>query len=132
PFKSVFKREYSLFDVWVDCAERIPVLFHYTAEKDNGSFPRSSKYSLDPEVSLNCQQLKYSTYYKSGYDRGHMVPANHFDHSEQAIMESNFMTNINPQYYTLNRGAWLLSEEIIECLRDVDTLRVYGGAIMGN
>jgi endonuclease G, mitochondrial len=61
-----------------------------------------------------------------------MVPANHLDHSQEAIIESNYMTNINPQYYTLNRGAWLQSEELVECLRDIDTLRVYGGAIMGD
>lgn len=61
-----------------------------------------------------------------------MVPANHLDYSDLAIVESNYMTNINPQYYSLNRGAWLKSEEIIECLRDIHTLKVYGGAIMGD
>lgn len=132
PFKTIFRRQYSLFDVWVDCKERIPVLFSYIAERDNGTLPRSSKFQLDPEVPADCQQFTYSTYVNSGFDRGHMVPANHLDHSEQAIVESNYMTNINPQYYSLNRGAWLQSEEIIECLRDIDTLKVYGGAIMGN
>ncbi|CAF1125742.1 unnamed protein product [Brachionus calyciflorus] len=132
PFKTIFRRQFSLFDVWVDCKERIPVLFSYIAERDNGSLPRSSKFQLDPEIPADCQQLSYSTYTDSVFDRGHMVPANHLDHSELAINESNYMTNINPQHKSLNRGAWLQTEEIIECLRDIDTLRIYGGAIMGN
>ena len=60
-----------------------------------------------------------------------MVPANHLDHNAQAIAESNYMTNIAPQTGILNKGAWLHSEEIIECVRDIHPLKVYGGIIMG-
>ena len=42
------------------------------------------------------------------------------------------MTNILPQTSVLNRGAWLLSEEIIDCWRDTNSLYVYGGIILGN
>lgn len=87
PFKTVFKRQFSVFDVWIDCKERIPVLFNYKAEKDNGSLPQSSKFQLDQEVSPDCQQWSYSTYANSGYDRGHMVSANHLDYSDLAIVE---------------------------------------------
>jgi endonuclease G len=54
------------------------------------------------------------------------------DHSKEAIIESNYMTNILPQTYVLNRGAWLYSEEITECTRDINPLYVYGGIIMGD
>jgi endonuclease G len=64
-----------------------------------------------------------------GYDRGHQVPANHLDASPVAIRQSNFMTNILPQASNMNRGAWLLTEEIIECYRDIDELLVIGGVI---
>ena len=133
PFGTVFKRQYSLFDVWIDCKERIPVLFYYLAEKDIGSFLRKdpTNFPLDPEIPKDCQPLNGKPY-SNDYDRGHMVPVNHLDHSEQAMKESYYMTNINPQYYTLNRGAWSRTEKITECLRDLDTLKVYGGAIMGN
>ncbi|MGZ3814692.1 MAG: DNA/RNA non-specific endonuclease, partial [Mucilaginibacter sp.] len=46
--------------------------------------------------------------------------------------QSNYMTNILPQTSQMNRGAWLLTEEIIECYRDIDELLVIGGVIMGN
>lgn len=42
------------------------------------------------------------------------------------------MTNILPQAANMNRGAWLLTEEIIECYRDIDELLVMGGVIWGN
>ncbi|MFT5453291.1 MAG: endonuclease G [Enterobacterales bacterium] len=37
------------------------------------------------------------------------------------------MTNILPQIAQMNRGAWLLTEEIVECYRDIDELVVIGG-----
>ena len=39
------------------------------------------------------------------------------------------MTNILPQAAKMNRGAWLRSEEIIECLRVTEDLYVVGGAV---
>jgi DNA/RNA endonuclease G (NUC1) len=41
------------------------------------------------------------------------------------------MTNILPQAANMNRGTWLLTEEIIECYRDIDELLVIGGVIGG-
>ncbi len=32
----------------------------------------------------------------------------------------------------MNRGAWLRTEEIVECYRDIDELLVIGGVIWGN
>jgi len=59
------------------------------------------------------------------------VPANHLDYSATAIRQSNTMTNILPQAANMNRGAWLLTEEIIECYRDIDELLIIGGVIWG-
>jgi endonuclease G len=42
------------------------------------------------------------------------------------------MTNILPQAANMNRGAWLLTEEIVECYRDIDELLVIGGVVWGN
>jgi endonuclease G len=42
------------------------------------------------------------------------------------------MTNILPQASQMNRGAWKLTEEIVECYRDIDELLVLGGVIWGN
>jgi DNA/RNA endonuclease G (NUC1) len=58
-----------------------------------------------------------------------MIPANHFDHDAAVIKQTNYMINILPQVDKLNRGAWLQTEMIVECLRDREPLRVLGGAV---
>lgn len=132
PYTTLFKRQFLLFETWIDCRERLPILFYYQVEKDIGNLQRYSSFFLDPTVPNSCQQLTSNTYTGSGYDRGHMVAANHVDQSQEALKESNYMTNVCPQRANLNRGAWLLTEEITECHRDIDTLNIYGGIIMGD
>lgn len=123
--------DYEGFTVWLDCAQHGAVKFSYIATHDIGHLKRISRFFLDPNVPLECQQTSYKGY-GHDYDRGHLVPANHMDHSKTAIRQSNFMTNILPQAAAMNRGAWLLTEEIIECYRDIEELRVIGGVIWGH
>jgi endonuclease G len=128
--ENILKLDYPGFTVWLDCSQRGPVKFQYVAQHDTGDFKRYDKFFLDPNVPAKCQQ-KTANAYGHGYDRGHQVPANHLDSSEAAIKDTNTMTNILPQVANMNRGAWLLTEEIIECYRDIDELLVVGGVIWG-
>ncbi|MGZ8161400.1 MAG: DNA/RNA non-specific endonuclease [Methylobacter sp.] len=128
---NILKLDYPGFTVWVDCAQRGAVKFQYVAQRDNGNAKRYDKFFLDPNVPTECQQFS-SQAYGMKYDRGHQVPANHLDASEDAIKATNTMTNILPQAANMNRGAWLQTEEIIECYRDIDELLVIGGVIWGN
>jgi endonuclease G len=128
---SLLRLDYEGFSVWLDCKERAPIKFRYNAQRDAGNEPRKENFSFDPAVSRDCQQLSTKAY-GNGYDRGHQVPANHLDYSAVAIKQSNFMTNILPQASSMNRGAWLLTEEIVECYRDIEELLVLGGVIWGN
>jgi endonuclease G len=123
--------DYPGFTVWLDCSRRGATKFQYVAQHDIGSAPRYDSFFLDPHVPADCQQTSASTY-GMNYDRGHLVPANHLDVSDEAIKATNTMTNILPQAANMNRGAWLQTEEIIECYRDIDELLVIGGVIWGN
>lgn len=127
----ILRLDYEGFTVWVDCAMRGAIKFQYNAQRDAGNIKRSDRFVLDKETPSECQQTSAKSYGRN-YDRGHLVPANHLDHSETAIKQSNFMTNILPQAANMNRGAWLLTEEIIECYRDIDELLVVGGVIWGD
>jgi endonuclease G, mitochondrial len=127
----IVKVGYQGFTVWLDCKERAPVKFSYNAQRDTGNLKRYDHFMLDPDIPTTCQQLS-SQPYSRGYDRGHQVPANHLDAVQEAIKQSNYMTNILPQTSQLNRGAWLLTEEIVECYRDIDELLVMGGVIWGD
>jgi endonuclease G len=128
---NLLELDYQDFTVWLGCQERAPVKFRYNAQHDTGNEARAKDFRLDPNVPKECQQTSAAAY-GHGYDRGHQVPANHLDASFVAIKQSNYMTNILPQTAQMNRGAWLLTEEIVECYRDIDELLVIGGVIMGN
>jgi endonuclease G len=125
---AVLKLEYEGYTLWLDCERRAAVRFAYRAVKDSGRLPRGHRFRLDPAVPAACQQTSTRPY-PAGYDRGHQVPANHLDHSATAIRQSHYMTNILPQTAELNRGAWQMSEMIIECYRDLGELQVTGGPL---
>ncbi|MDD5319529.1 MAG: DNA/RNA non-specific endonuclease [Methylococcales bacterium] len=128
---NLLQLNYEGFTVWLDCEKRGAVKFQYNAQHDTGNEARAKNFKFDPNVPKECQQTSTKGY-GHGYDRGHQVPANHLDYSPVAIKQSNYMTNILPQTSQMNRGAWLLTEEIIECYRDIDELLVIGGVIWGN
>lgn len=49
--------------------------------------------------------VKPSDYYGSGYDRGHLVPADDANNDEE-MFDTFLMTNMTPQNPKLNRGPW--------------------------
>ena len=124
---------YEGFTIVLDCKHKGAVQFEYEAIADTGSFSRKHSFKLDPNAPPNCQQTSSDSYSAPGvrFDRGHLVPANHLDHSKLAISQSNYMTNILPQVASMNRGAWLRTEELIECRRDKENLHVVGGVVWG-
>jgi endonuclease G len=130
----VLRLDYEGFTLWLDCERHGAVKFRYNAQRDQGDFKRRAAFSRDPNVPKHCQQTSTALYRHptEAYDRGHLVPANHLDHTAKALKQSNYMTNILPQTRTMNRGAWLLTEEIVECYRDIEELLIIGGVIWGN
>lgn len=129
----IIQRDFEGFSVWIDCERDGAIRFEYTAVADTGSLKRMQSFTIDAELPPGCGQTSSKTYRgaPSEYDRGHLVPANHLDHLKDGIRQSNIMTNILPQARNMNRGAWLKTEEIIECHRDLKDLRVIGGVIWG-
>ena len=135
-YAEILELKYDDFTVWLDCDRRGATQFHYKAVADSGSHKRNPQFFIDPDVSKRCQQTVTSPYKRPNgdtrYDRGHLVPANHLDGSKRSINQTNFMPNILPQASNMNRGAWLHTEEIVECYRDLEPLEVWGGVIWGN
>jgi endonuclease G len=75
------------------------------AKRSSSFFP----YTL-PNGNLSTTNVDYS---KSGYDRGHMVPAGDFVWDKELKDETFFYVNINPQIPSLNRGIWANLEKRI-------------------
>jgi len=125
------------WEIQYNCQKRGPESFFYQAVPDTGNHKRSSRFHAEERLPRHCRQFSTSTYKLSKnaeifYDRGHMVPANHFDHDKAMINATNSMANIVPQASKLNRhGAWRKTEELVECYRDIGITNVWGGVIWG-
>jgi len=69
--------------------------------------------NFEPDPALSSGTASSWDYSESGYDRGHIVPAEDMDFSEEAMHESFFMTNVSPQLPEYNRGIWKKLENIV-------------------
>lgn len=76
-----------------------------TPERNIGSISRSDKFQPDPNIRKG-KTAEDSDYRSSGYSRGHMCPAADNKHSQQAMEESFYFSNICPQLQSLNGGDW--------------------------
>ena len=63
---------------------------------------RANNFRYDAEVD----SARPTDYARSGYDRGHMVPAEDQRWSAQAMADSFLMSNMAPQKPCSNRGLW--------------------------
>ncbi|MEB5526811.1 hypothetical protein GOP96_07120 [Vibrio cholerae] len=119
---SLIHKKYSGYETWIDCSKRSLALVSYVVKADYHNEKADREFHFDQSIPEECRQKSTSTYRspkEASYHRGHMVPYNHMDFSVLAQHESNIMTaNILPQTSTLNTGAWLVSEEYVECQRD--------------
>ncbi|MCB9040853.1 MAG: DNA/RNA non-specific endonuclease [Lewinellaceae bacterium] len=71
---------------------------------------RADNFRPDPEVKTG--SATPDDYRRSGYNRGHLVPAADRAFSEQAIDETFLMSNISPQAGNFNKGIWRELEEL--------------------
>ena len=76
-----------------------------TADEAKGTLPRANDFEPDPKLPEN-HQVTHADYTRSGYDRGHMVPAADMKWDSKAMNDCFYMSNICPQTHTLNAGGW--------------------------
>ena len=102
--------EYSGMTISFNQTMHVPnwVAYELTADEADGTEPRYNKFMVDENVS-GCATP--DDYRNTGFDRGHMAPAADMKWSQQAMMESFYMTNIAPQANVLNRGTWSKLED---------------------
>jgi len=66
---------------------------------------RRSNFFVD-DYNLGQRSALNRDYYKSGWDKGHMVPSGDFYWNQLLKNETFVLTNISPQNPSLNRGKW--------------------------
>lgn len=81
------------------------VAYELTKEKvNNANVKRHNKFIPDPDVKGATAMNE--DYTRTGYDRGHMVPAGDMKWSEKVMRETFYFSNICPQDRGLNSGVW--------------------------
>jgi endonuclease G len=82
---------------------------------ENNGFRASRKNSPDfiVEERLKGNSAARTDYYKSGYDRGHHVPAGDFVYSQPLKDETFTYANVSPQLKQVNRYSWKYLESAI-------------------
>ena len=91
---------------------------------------RTDDFREDPEIQ-NSSATLYD-YRRSGYDRGHLAPAEDFSFSASAMSESFYMSNMSPQLPHFNRGIWRDLESLIRKWGSNSTLYVVTGPVFGS
>lgn len=76
-----------------------------------GCVDRTNNFRPDPLVLTGSSTP--ADYYKSGFDRGHLVPAGDMKFSLEANKDSFYMSNMTPQPPSFNRGKWSSLENLI-------------------
>lgn len=84
------------------------VFYQLKKEHLYGDVARKNNFKADPDIP---GAVSPSVYTKSGFDRGHLAPAADFSWSQQAMLESFYMSNMSPQLPGFNRGIWKKLED---------------------
>jgi endonuclease G len=84
---------------WVAYKLTRDMVLKATAERGHLTFKKDTSLASNKAV-------KSSDYTRSGYDRGHLVPAQDMAFSATAMKETFFMSNVSPQDKDFNRGKW--------------------------
>lgn len=91
-------------------------------------FKRQDDFRADPTVDTGSATKK--DYRRSGYDRGHLVPAADMKFSKEALSETFYMSNMSPQKPGFNRGLWKdLESQVRDWARNDDDYYIVIGPV---
>tara|TARA_B100000767_G_scaffold266165_1_gene283170 strand:+ start:1589 stop:2911 length:1323 start_codon:yes stop_codon:yes gene_type:complete len=104
----------------------------YTIKKERilGLVNKSNNFRRDKLITTKSASL--DDYSSTGYDKGHLAPAEDFSFSTSAMSESFYMSNISPQHPSFNRGIWGSLESLIRKWGANSTLYVVTGPVFGS
>lgn len=87
----------------------------------------SSRVKRDNLTFRDYNGLPHFNYYRSGYDRGHLVAAADRAGSLAEMEQTFYFVNVLPQTPQLNRGRWKDYESLIRKMAATDSLLVVCG-----
>src|SRR5262249_30703365 len=96
------------FVVCYDEAHKVPAWVGYALTKNDAgtkSTERQGSFKADAALPRG-QRAENADYSGSGYDKGHMAPANDFTRSVEAMRATFVLSNAVPQKHGVNGGQW--------------------------
>lgn len=104
----------------------------YTLTKEQAASDvaeRKDNFITDPSIKTGSADEKW--YVHSGFDKGHLCPANDNTWSVDAMHDCFYMSNMSPQLPEFNRGIWKsLEMDIHDLALDYDTLYIVTGPVL--
>jgi len=101
-----------------DSRGKIPLWTHEHIVADslvNTAQRKGIVFREDPEL-YGPHRSTLDDYAKSGFDRGHVVPAADARYSKEALKETFYLSNVCPQSPECNRGPWAKLEKYVRTL----------------
>ncbi|MGE0197694.1 MAG: DNA/RNA non-specific endonuclease [Simkaniaceae bacterium] len=115
-----------------DSRGKIPFWTHEQISKESLAKVADRKrmdFCEDPHLYAS-HRSTLEDYAKSGFDRGHVVPAADVRFSDEALKETFYLSNIVPQHPQCNRGMWVQLERYVRMLVDEEgPLEVISGPL---
>ena len=109
---------------WVAYEITRDMVLNTTAERGHLSF------KADPNLDKK-KALVSKDYTRTGYDRGHLLPAQDMAFDKEAMKETFFMTNVSPQQKDFNRGVWKSLELLVrDWAANFDKIYVITGPVL--
>lgn len=133
PEQTKIKLERKNFTSYFDTHKRYPSQVEWWLTKSMLScstpLKRTDKFKPDPLLNEFTDLEK--DYLKSGFDRGHMMPAaDNLCETQSELDECFYFSNISPQYHSLNAGDWKSLETFSrETAKNLDSVHIWCGNI---
>ncbi|MGP1415564.1 MAG: DNA/RNA non-specific endonuclease [Treponema sp.] len=107
--------EYQAFNLEFSPADKQArwVGYFITRERLESSKIKRKGFSFTEDKKIKEGSANDSDYKRSGYDRGHLVPARDMAFSKETLKESFLFSNISPQLPKFNRGKWAELESYV-------------------
>ena len=107
------------------------VAYRITPKSLKSNVERTNDYREDPFVKTGSGSPE--DYSGSGYDMGHLAPAETMSQNMTSMSESFYLSNISPQKASFNRGIWKTLEGKVRYWASLsDSLLVVTGPILNN
>lgn len=101
--------------------------------KKEYTYGTASRSGLDfmPDKLVSTRSALSSDYSRSGYDRGHLVPAGDFKCCQELMEDTFWVSNLSPEDPDFNRNMWNnLEQKIRTWARKYGELYIYTGPVL--